>query len=116
MATGQTAAARGVLSSLTPVGRSSIGEEIGGLGLVPAPTMRANAAERLLPVTSQAIRKHLRDRGAGAGAPAEFMPKQNFALANPWLDGRTERRIPRLAMSKSAATRGVKTRFTSARY
>ncbi len=46
---------------------SSIGEEIGGLGLVPARTMRATAAECLLPVTSQAIRKHLRDRGVGAG-------------------------------------------------
>jgi hypothetical protein len=42
------------------------GEEIGGLGLVPAGTMRATAAECLLPVASQAIRKHLRDRGVGA--------------------------------------------------
>jgi hypothetical protein len=39
---------------------SSIGEEIGGLGLMPARTMRATAAECLLPVTSHAIRKRLR--------------------------------------------------------
>ena len=32
------------------------------------------------PVTSQAIRKHLRDRGVGAGVAPEFRPKQNSAL------------------------------------
>ncbi len=59
---------------------SSIGEEIGGLGLVPARTMRATAAECLLPVTSQAIRKHLRDRGVGAGVAPEFMAERNSEL------------------------------------
>jgi hypothetical protein len=41
---------------------------------------RATAAECLLPVTSQAIRKHLRDRGVGAGVGPEFMSKQNSEL------------------------------------
>jgi hypothetical protein len=39
---------------------SSIGEEMGGLGLMPARPMSATAAECLLPVTSQAIRKRVR--------------------------------------------------------
>ena len=60
--------------------KSSIGEEIGGLGLVPARTMRATAAECLLPVTSQAIRKHLRDRGVGASVAPEFIAKRNSEL------------------------------------
>ena len=42
--------------------------------------MRATAAECLLPVTSQAIRKHLRDRGVGAGVAPEFMAKRNSEL------------------------------------
>lgn len=54
---------------------SSIGEEIGGLGLVPARTMRATAAECLLLVTSQAIRKHLGDHGVGAGVAPDFDDK-----------------------------------------
>ncbi len=41
---------------------------------------RATAAECLLPVTSQPIRKHLRDRGVGAGVGPEFMSKQNSEL------------------------------------
>ena len=66
---------------------SSIREELGGLDLAPARTMRATAAECLLPVTSQAIRKHLRDRGVGAGVAPEFRPKQNSALVghNGWM-------------------------------
>ena len=49
--------------------------------------MKATAAECLLPVTSQAIRKHFRDRGAGAGVAPEFRPKQNSALVghNGWM-------------------------------
>ncbi|MGP0038236.1 MAG: hypothetical protein ACLP4R_27270 [Solirubrobacteraceae bacterium] len=42
--------------------------------------MRATAAECLLPVTSQAIRKHLRDRGVGAGVAPEFMAERNSEL------------------------------------
>jgi hypothetical protein len=42
--------------------------------------MKATAAECLLPVTSQAIRKHFRDRGAGAGVAPEFMAKRNSEL------------------------------------
>jgi hypothetical protein len=60
--------------------RSSIGEEIGGRGLVPARTMRATAAECLLCVTSQAMRKHLRDPGVGAGVAPEFMAKRDSEL------------------------------------
>jgi hypothetical protein len=67
---------------------SSIGEEMGVLGLVPARTMRATAAECLLPVTSQAIRRHRRDRGVGAGVAPDFMTKRNSELA----DIRDERR------------------------
>ena len=59
---------------------SSIGEEIAGRGLVPARTMRATVAECLLRVTSQAIRKHLRDRGVGAGVAPEFMAKRDSEL------------------------------------
>jgi hypothetical protein len=59
---------------------SSIGEESGGLGLVPAPTMRATAAECLLPVGSQALRKHRRDRGVGVGVAPDFMTKRNSEL------------------------------------
>ena len=59
---------------------SSIGEEIGGLELVPAPNMRATAAECLLSVGSQAIRKHLRDRGVGVGVAPDFMTKRNSEL------------------------------------
>ena len=60
--------------------KSSNREEIGGLGLVSAWTTRATAAECLLPVTRQGIRKHLRDRGDGAGVAPEFMAKRNSEL------------------------------------
>jgi hypothetical protein len=40
----------------------------------------------LLPVTRQAIRKHLRDRGVGAGVAPEFMAKRNSELIDI-LDG-----------------------------
>jgi hypothetical protein len=53
---------------------------MGGLGLVPARTMRATAADCLLPLSSQAIRKHLRDRGVGAGVAPEFLAKRNSQL------------------------------------
>jgi hypothetical protein len=59
---------------------SSIWEDIGGLGLVPARAMRATAAECLLPVTGHAIRKHLCDRGVGAGVAPEFPPRRNSEL------------------------------------
>jgi hypothetical protein len=39
--------------------------------------MRATASGCLLLCASQAIGKHLRDRGAGAGVPPELMPKRN---------------------------------------
>ena len=39
--------------------------------------MRATAARCLLPVTSHAIRKHLRDRGECAGVAPEFIAKRN---------------------------------------
>ena len=42
--------------------------------------MRATVAECLLRVTSQAIRKHLRDRGVGAGVAPEFMAKRDSKL------------------------------------
>jgi hypothetical protein len=42
--------------------------------------MRATAAQCLLGVTSQAIRKRFRDRGVGAGVAPEFMAKRNSEL------------------------------------
>ncbi|MGA8334840.1 MAG: hypothetical protein WB761_08865 [Solirubrobacteraceae bacterium] len=42
--------------------------------------MRATAGECFLRVTSQAIRKHLCDRGVGAGVAPEFMAKRNSEL------------------------------------
>ena len=84
---------------------SSIGEEIGGLGLAPVWTMRATAAECLLPFSSQAIRKHLRDRGAGAGVAPEFVLKQNSALVGATAEWSTTRRVPRLARSTSIEDR-----------
>jgi hypothetical protein len=56
---------------------SSIREEIGGLALASVRSMRATASGCLLLCASQAIGKHLRDRGAGAGVPPELMPKRN---------------------------------------
>ena len=93
----------------------SIGEEIGGLGLVPARTMRATAAECLLPVTSQAIRKHLRDHGVGAGVAPEFMTKRNSELVGIRDGAPPTPSVPRLADGRSAATRGPRLAFASAR-
>ena len=39
--------------------------------------MRVTAPRVLAGRASQAIGKHLRDRGAGAGVAPEFMPKRN---------------------------------------
>ena len=66
---------RGSDSSSQRCYSSSIGEEIGVLWLVPARTMRATAAECLLPVTSHAIRRHRCDRGVGAGVATDVMTK-----------------------------------------
>jgi len=43
---------------------------------------KSDSAGRLLPGTSHAIGKHLRDRGAGAGVAPEFMSNQNSALVD----------------------------------
>jgi hypothetical protein len=53
---------------------------MGVLWLVPARTMRATAAECLLPFTSHAIREHLRDLAGGADVAPEFMAKRNSEL------------------------------------
>jgi hypothetical protein len=42
--------------------------------------MRATAADCLLPVTSQAIRKHIRDRAAATGVAPDFTTKRNLEL------------------------------------
>ena len=77
-------------------------EEIGGLGLVSAWTIRATAAECLPPVTSQAIRKHLRDRGVGAGVAPEFMAERNSELVGTRDGTPPTPSVPRLAMSWAA--------------
>jgi hypothetical protein len=80
---------------------SSIGEESSGLGLVPALTMRATAVECLLPVTSQAIRKHLRDRGVGAGIAPKRIARRNSELVGIRRLGPTTRSVSRLARSRT---------------
>jgi hypothetical protein len=42
--------------------------------------MKETAAECVLRLSSQAIRKDLRDRGVGAGVASEFMAKRNSEL------------------------------------
>jgi hypothetical protein len=86
---------------------SSIGEEIGGLRLVPAWTTRATAAECLLPVTSQAIRNHLRDRGVGAGVAPEFIAKRYSEPVGIRDGAPTTPSVPSLAMSRYPAIRRV---------
>jgi hypothetical protein len=75
------------------------------LGLVPARTIRARAAECLLPVTNQAIRKHLRDRGVGAGVAAEFMAKRNSELVG--IRGPSADDAARLEIGEPAARAGL---------
>ena len=81
---------------------SSIGEEMGGLGLVPARTMRATAADCVLPLSSQAIRKHLRDRGVGAGVAPEFLAKRNSQLVGIRDGAPTTPSVSGLATSRAA--------------
>jgi hypothetical protein len=85
---------------------SSNREEIGALGLVSAWTIRATAAECLRPVTSQAIRKHLRDRGVGAGVAPEFMAERNSELVGTRDGTPPTPSVPRLATSRTAADIG----------
>jgi hypothetical protein len=73
---------------------------MGGLGLVPARTMRATAADCLLPLSSQAIRKHLRDRGVGAGVAPEFLAKRNSQLVGIRDGAPTTPSVSRLASSR----------------
>ena len=80
---------------------SSIGEEMGVLWLVPARTMRATAADCLLPLSSQAIRKHLRDRGVGAGVAPEFLAKRNSKLVGIRDGAPTTPSVSRLATRRS---------------
>jgi hypothetical protein len=83
--------------------KSSIPEEIGGLALASARSMRATPPGCLLLCARQAIGKHLRDRGAGAGVAPEFMPKQNSALVAQRLD--VERRAASRGESQGRALR-----------
>jgi hypothetical protein len=65
--------------------------------------MKATAAECLLPVTSQAIRKHLRDRGVGAGVAPQFMAKRNAELVGIRDGGPTTPSVPKLAICRAGA-------------
>jgi hypothetical protein len=85
---------------------SSIGEEIGVLWPVPARTMRATAAECMLPFTSQAIRKHLRDRGVGAGVAPDFMAERNSELVDIRDGAPTTPSVPSLAEAVAQTGRG----------
>ena len=89
----------------------SIGEEIGGRGLVPARTMSATAAECLLRVTSQAIRKHfVTAESAPASHPSSWQsatPSSSVSAAEghprrasrDWRKGRRARRVGRDSLS-----------------
>jgi hypothetical protein len=95
---------------------SSIGEEMGGLGLVPARTMRATAADCLLPLTSQAIRKHLRDRGVGAGVAPEFIVKRNSQLVGIRDGAPTTPSVSRFAKLRAAHHGGESPALRSTHY
>jgi hypothetical protein len=56
----------------------------------------------MLPFTSQAIRKHLRDRGVGAGVAPEFMAKRNSELIDIRDGTPPTPSVSRLAMSRAA--------------
>src|SRR3984885_15830763 len=86
--------------------KSSNREEIGGLGLVSAWTTRATAAECMLPFTSQAIRKHLRDRGVGAGVAPDFMAERNSELVDIRDGAPTTPSVPSLAEAVAQTGRG----------
>ena len=73
---------------------------MGVLWLVPARTMRATAAECLLPVTSHAIRKHLRDRGVCTGVAPEFIAKRYSELVGIRDGAPTRPSVPSLATSR----------------
>jgi hypothetical protein len=75
---------------------------MGVLGLVPARTMRATAAECLQPFTCQAIRKHLCDCGVGAGVAPDFMTKRNSELVGVGDGTPTTPSVPRLAKTGAA--------------
>jgi len=86
---------------------SSIGAEIGGLGLVPARTMRATAAECLLPATSQGIRKHLRDHGVGAGVAPDLMTKRAAELVGIRAGSAADAERPEIGESQDRRPRGA---------
>jgi len=77
--------------------------------------MRATAAECLLPVTGQAIRKHLRDRGVGAGVAPEFMANRNSELVDIRGLSAVALRVSRLATSRCPEWRRARVAFMSAR-
>ena len=59
--------------------------------------MRATAADCLLPLSSQAIGKHLRDRAVGAGVAPEFLAKRNSQLVGIRDGAPTTPSVPSLA-------------------
>ena len=69
-------------------------------------TIRATAAECLLPVTGQAIRKHLRDRGVGAGVAPEFMAERNSELVGARDGTAADAERPEIAESRVSSLAG----------
>ncbi len=69
----------------------------------------------MLPVTSQGIRKHLRDHGVGAGVAPDFVTKRDSELVGIRDGAPPTPSVPRLANGRCAATRGPRLAFTSAR-
>ena len=80
-------------------------EEIGGLELAPARSMRARAPGCLL-LREPGDRQHIRDRVAGAGVAPELMPKQNSAPTGTAAGRSMTRRVSRLATSGSFGISG----------
>jgi hypothetical protein len=77
-----------------------------GFGRYPLGLWRATAGECLPPVTSQAIRKHLRDRGVGAGVAPEFMAKRNSELIGIRDGGPATPSVSRLARCETQPVHG----------
>ena len=91
---------------------SSNREEIRGLGRAPAPSMRATAPDRLLTGASQTIGKRLVPVPSAPASYGRSCQSRTRRRSPQRLDGRTTRRVPRLANGRCAPTRGPRLAFT----
>ena len=77
--------------------------------------MRATAPDRLLLGASQAIGKHLRDRGDSAGVAPECMAKRNSELIGIGAGAPTTLSVSRLANTRSLGRRATSLALVFAR-